>query len=234
MTSCSEDGCPNAELLKRAQVACLKCPRGGRPAGHGGTVSADAAGEGVLHRDALKLDRSPRARMTGLPPGIEDATGELFRRWSGLDTVDALLALHLANGGTHRDFGRYLQRVRETIVKLDPARPAMRATAWAKFKSLCRRLPILEKVKSWCKGHGGAKLGHEFHFRDPVKEARRIELKAQMEERRRQLEQRRKMRDELQRRRAAWKSMRRSAIEASEAAGKMLASFPPKDMRLTK
>lgn len=154
--NCTSGNCPHKALLEKARAACLSCPRGGRPAGHGGTVSADAAGERIVHRDAIKMDKTPRAQVTTLPPAVEEQLGELFRRWCGLDTIDALLALHICNGGTTENFGRYLCRVRSSIDALDPSRPAMRATAWAKFKALVKRFAMFDKVRSWNAGHGGA------------------------------------------------------------------------------
>lgn len=183
--SCTPSNCPHAALLEKARAACLSCPRGGKPAGHGGTVSADAAGERIISRSAAYIERGPRGQVTNLAPATEEKTAELFRRWVGLDTIDALLALHLSNGGTCSNFGLYLQRTREAIVKYNPTRPSMRATAWSKWQALLRRIPVLAAVQSWSKGHGGAKHGQrkgcEKHFVDPAKEARRIENKAKLE-----------------------------------------------------
>lgn len=196
-------GCPNERQLEQARAACLKCPRGGRPAGHGGTISADAAGEGIVHREALRLDRSPRGRVTELPQEVEGVIAELFRRWCGLDTIDALLALHVCNGGTCKDFGAYLLRVREAITELDPTRPAMRATAWCKFKTLVKRTPLLEKVKTWANGHGGAVVGQgkglKHKFKSAAAEALRVEREKLQAERQRLEGERARRREELER-----------------------------------
>lgn len=119
-------------------------------------VSYEAAGERIVKREQLDVDRSPRSQVTNLPADVEEKTAELYRRWCCLDTIDALLALHVCNGGTCENFGAYLVRVRASIDALRPERPAMRATAWAKFKSLVKRFAIFDKVRTWNDGHGGA------------------------------------------------------------------------------
>ena len=75
-----------------------------------------------------------------------------------LDTIDALLMLHVSNGGTTATFGAYLARVSRDIAKMDVGRDAFRATAWARFQSLVRRFkPFLRsKLHAWDDGHGGA------------------------------------------------------------------------------
>ena len=154
---CTPEKCPHRALMERARAACLACDHID-PAGHGGVISYDAAGERVVHREALMMDRSPRGQVTTLPPEVEERTAELYRRWCGLDTIDALLMLHVCNGGTCATFGAYLERVRETISGLGCKRESYRATAWAKFQRLVRRFaPFLRgKLHSWDDGHGDA------------------------------------------------------------------------------
>ena len=143
--------------MERARKACLSCDHL-EPSSHGGRVSYEAAGERVVYRESMKLSRSPRGQVTTLPAVVEERTAELYRRWCGLDTIDALLLLHISNGGTCATFGTYLKRVQETIGKLDCQRDNYRATAWAKFQSLIKRFkPFLRsKLHSWNDGHGGA------------------------------------------------------------------------------
>ena len=88
----------------------------------------------------------------------EERAAELYRRWCGRATIDALLMLHVSNGGTCATFGAYLDRVRQTISGLDCTRENYRATAWAKFQRLVRRFaPFLKgRLQSWDDGHGGA------------------------------------------------------------------------------
>lgn len=166
--NCTESNCPHRDLLAKARAACLACPRGGRPAGHGGQVSMEAAGERIVNRERAYIDRTPRGQVTALPRDVEEKTAELYRRWCGLDTIDALLALHVSNGGTCDTFGAYLIRVRSSIDALRPERPAMRATAWAKFKALVRRFAMFDKVRSWDDGHGGAIRKEREAARDPL------------------------------------------------------------------
>lgn len=154
--NCSETNCPHAALLAKARAACLSCPRGGRPAGHGGTISHEAAGDAIVQREAIKFDRGPRGQVTRLPASVEEKTAELYRRWCGLDTIDALLALHVCNGGTTENFGDYLCRVAATIEKFQPKRSNFRATAWLRFKGLVKRFAMFDKVRTWDDGHGGA------------------------------------------------------------------------------
>jgi hypothetical protein len=141
--------------MEKARAACLSCDHID-PAGHGGTISYDAAGERIVQRESAYIDRSPRGQVTTLPPDVEERTAELFRRWCGLDTIDALLALHVCNGGTPNEFGAYLLRVQSAIDRLHPQRANFRSTAWTKFKGLLKRFAGFDKVRTWDDGHGGA------------------------------------------------------------------------------
>lgn len=180
--TCTPGTCQNAALLERARAACIKCTRGGKPSGRGGQVSIEAAGEAVIERSAAYIDRSPRGQVTKLGQRTEDMAAELFRRWQGLDTIDSLLALHLANGGTCANFGAYLERTHAAIDKLRPERKTFRATAWSKWQGILKRLPLLRGVQSWSKGHGGAKpgqgKGREHKFADAGREELRQQRKA--------------------------------------------------------
>lgn len=153
--NCTPAKCPHRELLEKARAACLACDHT-EPAGHGGMVSYDAAGERLVQRQALGFDRAPRGQVTTMPREVEERTAELYRMWCQLDTVDALLALHVCNGGTTNNFGDYLLRVRNAIDTLNPKRDNFRATAWARFKGLMRRFSGFDKIRSWNDGHGGA------------------------------------------------------------------------------
>lgn len=143
--------------MEKARKACLSCDHL-EPTTRSGMVSYEAAGERIVKRESAPIDRSPRSQVTTLPAEVEERTAELYRRWCGLDTIDALLLLHVSNGGTCATFGAYLNRVGETIAKLDSTRENYRATAWAKFQSLIKRFkPFLKsKLHSWNDGHGGA------------------------------------------------------------------------------
>lgn len=141
--------------MEKARAACLACNHI-EPAGHGGRVSYDAAGENNVRKSAVYIDRSPRGQVTALPADVEEKTAELYRRWCGLDTIDALLALHVCNGGTPGNFGAYLSRVAAAIESLNPERPSLRATAWLRFKGLIKRFAAFDKVRTWDDGHGGA------------------------------------------------------------------------------
>ena len=155
--NCTPEKCPHRALMEKARAACLACDHT-VPAGHGGVKSYDAMGERIVQREKVAFDRSPRSQVTALPAEVEERTAELFRLWCGLDTIDALLLLHVTNGGTCATFGAYLDRVRDTIGKLDCKRENFRATAWAKFKSLIHRFaPFLKgRLQAWNDGHGGA------------------------------------------------------------------------------
>lgn len=143
--------------MEKARAACLSCDHL-LPAGHGGVKSYDAMGERLVQREKIAFDRSPRPQVTPLPADVEERTAELYRRWCGLDTIDALLLLHVSNGGTTATFGAYLDRVRRMIERMDVTRDSYRATAWAKFQRLIRRFaPFLRgRLQSWDDGHGGA------------------------------------------------------------------------------
>ena len=155
--NCTPEKCPHRALMEKARAACLSCDHL-LPAGHGGVKSFDAMGERLVQREKIAFDRTPRGQVTTLPAEVEERTAELYRRWCGMDTIDALLMLHVSNGGTCATFGAYLDRVRQTISGLDCKRENYRATAWAKFQRLVRRFaPFLKgRLQSWDDGHGGA------------------------------------------------------------------------------
>ena len=144
--------------MEKARAACLSCNP--TPTGHGGMCSYEAMGERLVEQERLDVDRSPRGQVTTLPLEVEERTAELFRRWCGLDTIDALLLLHVCNGGKCENFGAYLLRVRCAIERANVGRANYRATAWAKWKSLIKRFAQWrkgERLQSWSPGHGGAK-----------------------------------------------------------------------------
>ena len=155
--NCTPEKCPHRALMEKARAACLSCDHLA-PAGHGGVKSYDAMGERLVQREKIAFDRTPRGQVTTLPADVEERTAELYRRWCGMDTIDALLMLHVSNGGTCATFGAYLDRVRQTISRLDCTRENYRATAWAKFQRMIRRFaPFLRgRLQSWDDGHGGA------------------------------------------------------------------------------
>ena len=157
--NCTPEKCPHRALMEKARAACLACDHT-VPAGHGGVKSFDSMGERLVEREKIVFDRTPRGQVTTLPAEVEERTAELYRRWCGMDTIDALLMLHVSNGGTTATFGAYLARVSRDIAKLDVGRDAFRATAWARFQRLIRRFaPYMrgERLQSWRQGHGGAK-----------------------------------------------------------------------------
>ena len=145
--------------MEKARAACLSCDHT-TPSGHGGVCSFDAMGEHLVERNRSVFPNEPRGQVTTLPPDVEERTAELYRRWCGLDTIDALLLLHVCNGGTTADFGAYLLRVHGAIERANVGRDNYRATAWAKWKSLIKRFAQWmrgERLQSWRPGHGGAK-----------------------------------------------------------------------------
>ena len=156
---CTPETCPHGALMEKARAACLSCDHT-LPSGHGGMCSYDAMDERLIEQERLDVDRSPRGQVTTLPLEVEERTAELYRRWCGLDTIDALLLLHVCNGGKCENFGAYLLRVHGAIERADVVRANYRATAWAKWKRLVARFaPYMrgERLQSWSPGHGGAK-----------------------------------------------------------------------------
>lgn len=156
---CTPERCPHRALMEKARAACLACDHTS-PSGHGGVRSYDAMGERLVEQERLDVDRSPRGQVTTLPLEVEERTAELYRRWCGLDTIDALLLLHVCNGGTTANFGAYLLRVCGAIERANVGRDNYRATAWAKWKRLIKRFAQWmkgERLQSWSPGHGGAK-----------------------------------------------------------------------------
>ncbi len=154
---CTPERCPHRALMERARTACLACDRGADPTDHAGMVSYEAAGERIVHRERMRMFApEPRGQVTTLPPEVEERTKDLYRAWCQMPPVDALLALHVCNGGTPATFGEFLRRVADDIERARPAREAFRATAWAKFKSLVARFAMFDKVRTWTDGGGGA------------------------------------------------------------------------------
>lgn len=144
--------------MERAREACLTCDHTS-PSGHGGIASYDAMGERLVEQEKIAFRNEPRGQVTTLPLEVEERTAELYRRWCGLDTIDALLLLHVCNGGTCENFGAYLLRVHGAIERADVGRANYRATAWAKWKRLIARFaPYMmgNRLQSWNDGHGGA------------------------------------------------------------------------------
>lgn len=154
---CTPEKCPHRGLMEAARAACLSCGHV-EPSGRGGVASFDAMGERLVERERLPLPREARGQVTALPAEVEERTAEVFRRWCALDTIDALLMLHVCNGGTTANFGGYLDRVARAIARAGTGRRSYRATAWAKYKALVRRFePVLKsRLHSWTDGHGGA------------------------------------------------------------------------------
>lgn len=155
---CTPDKCPQKALMEKARAACLSCDHVS-PSGHGGMASYEAMGERLVERDKVAFRNEPRGQVTTLPPDVEERTAELYRRWCGLDTIDALLLLHVCNGGTCENFGAYLLRVHGAIERANVERDNYRATAWAKWKRLVARFaPYMRasRLQSWDDGHGGA------------------------------------------------------------------------------
>lgn len=152
---CHPKICPHRALVKQARSACIDCDHL-IPAGKGGTISADKAGERVIHKESAYIDRTPRGQVTTLPPEVEEKVADLFRRWCSLDAFDALLLLHITNGGTTKNFGDFLNRTLHNLAPLHPEREAFRATAWLHFQRLIRKFATFDKVRTWNDGAGGA------------------------------------------------------------------------------
>lgn len=162
--TCSPDKCPHRALMEKARAACLHCAHIDNPGNRSGTISAEKAGERVIHKEAAYIDRSPRGQVTNLPPEVEEKAKEFFMSWANLNTIDALLCLHVVNGGTCNDFKYYLMKVAEHIEKqhLDRDKDNYRSTAHAKFENIIKRIPIMNLVKTWSEGHeGGGSIAKE-------------------------------------------------------------------------
>ena len=100
--------------------------------------SYEAMGERLVEQERLDVDRSPRGQVTTLPLEVEERTAELFRRWCGLDTIDALLLLHVCNGGKCENFGAYGWRlgVRDSRSVRNARRPYDQAVSACNLYSL--------------------------------------------------------------------------------------------------
>ena len=158
--NCTPAKCPHKALMEKARAACLACNHIA-PAGHGGTISYEAAGELLVERQRLDAEDSLRkhaaqldgedlrTRATQLPEAAEEKLRLLLHTVTGLDTVDALLALHVANGGTCANFGDYLLRLATVIRLYNPRRKGFRATASSRWEKLKLRFAPFGVLQSW-------------------------------------------------------------------------------------
>ncbi len=173
--NCTPAKCPHRALLEKARAACLACNHIA-PAGHGGTISYEAAGELLVERQRLDAEDSLRkhaaqldgedlrTRATQLPEAVEEKLRLLLHTVTGLDTVDALLALHVANGGTCTNFGDYLLRLATVIRLYNPRRKGFRATASSRWEKLKLRFAPFGVLQSWePANNSGARLAAGKH-----------------------------------------------------------------------
>ena len=155
--NCTTEKCPHRALLEKARKACLSCDHV-LPAGHGGTISYEAAGENVVYGMVEPTHGSGGARAMALPEAVEERLRMLLHTVTGLDTLDALLLFHVANGGTCGTFGAYLLRIVEAVRSFNPGRDGFRATAHIRWQRLKDRFAPFAALQSWKPVGSGAKV----------------------------------------------------------------------------
>lgn len=149
-TKCEPSLCPNESILGKARAACLHCPRGREPAGRGGTISFDKAGELVVNREAKYIDRSPRGQVTSLPLEQEERIADIMRKWVMLTPQDILLIHHICNGGKVSTFGAYLAATRKRIDQFkNITDKSFRATAWGMWQVILDTIPTFKALEVW-------------------------------------------------------------------------------------
>lgn len=99
------------------------------------SMTAHLQPEAAANVPAVERERA-RLRLAGISPDAADRLGALFASLAALDPVDALLLLHMANGGTLSGFGAALRDTsRNALAKYGPG--MSRATAFARWEKLC-------------------------------------------------------------------------------------------------
>ncbi len=97
--------------------------------------------------------RQPSQQATALPEDVEDTLRRLLCTITELKTLDILLLVHIAKGGTPGTFGRSLNAlIAEAKTYGDEIG---RATAMAKWKAIVKKFAPFRALRSWGIGHGG-------------------------------------------------------------------------------
>lgn len=126
---------------------CLKCKR---------IEQDDIRIQHTPHnRDELTVShiQQPSTPATRLPEDVEDILRRLLCTVTALAPLDALLVLHVAQGGTPSTFGSYINRFKAQCNGYGAE--ISRATAKAKWESICKRFSPFAALRSWGIGHGG-------------------------------------------------------------------------------
>lgn len=101
---------------------------------------------------ATKIQQ-PSEQATALPEDVEDTLRRLLCTITGFKTLDIVLLIHIAKGGTPGNFGRALN---ELIAEAKTyGSEISRATAMAKWKAIVRKFAPFRALRSWGIGHGG-------------------------------------------------------------------------------
>ncbi len=95
----------------------------------------------------------PSEQATALPPDVEDTLRRLLCTITGFKTLDILLLVHIAKGGTPSNFGRAVNALMAEARTYGPE--IGRATAMAKWKAIVKRFAPFRALRSWGIGHGG-------------------------------------------------------------------------------
>ncbi len=115
--------------MKRARMACLGCDHT-TPAGHGGVISLDAAGERVVDGLRIREDAHCGEPCTAtLDLHDEDALRKLLATFAAFGRSDILVCWHLLNGRGPKEIAK-VERV-------------TRQAAHVRIMSTLRRFPML-------------------------------------------------------------------------------------------
>ncbi|MCQ2299884.1 MAG: hypothetical protein MJZ81_07170 [Bacteroidales bacterium] len=97
--------------------------------------------------DASSEDET--SRTTGLPASVEDALKRQFANFRSLSVLDLCLLSHMLSGGSLASFASmsWLPRLPYDPTTLQPI-PITRQAAHARFRSICRRIPVLAVLAS--------------------------------------------------------------------------------------
>lgn len=138
-------------LLRYFSARCISCKR---------TNQDDIRIEKSPHnvRPDLKqaVKQEPSEQATNLPEEIENTLRRILMTITALDPLDALMLLHVANGGTPTTFGRFVNRVFDEARLYGPS--ITRMTARAKWLAICKTFAPFAKLRQWAEGHAAKNL----------------------------------------------------------------------------
>ena len=100
-------------------------------------------------------DAARPTRFTRLPAFAEDALRGLFAAAAALEPIDALLLLHVANGGTFAGFGRAVDALADRLGRFARSGGMSRQLAQIRWENLTRRFAPFAALRKRAQKHKG-------------------------------------------------------------------------------